>query len=174
LSAGNCGIHGATAAERTRERAAVDVLELAADRNTVSDTARTQAVLARQSREKMRGRIALDGDARREDDFGEPVRDEPLLEQLQAKLRGSYAVDRREVPHEHEVFAAIRARLLDREQVCGRFDDAELRAVAPVARTESAHALLGEHSAPLAIANGLHGALERRCQASAALAIFVQ
>ncbi len=79
------GLDLATAAERSSQCPAVDVLELAADGDTVGDAARPQAVLVRQGRNEVGRRIAFDGHARGEHDLREALRAEPALEQRRAR-----------------------------------------------------------------------------------------
>ena len=78
--------------------------------------------------EEVRGRLALDRRVGREDHLAHLALVEQRLELLDAELLGPDAVERRQVAHQHEVAAAVAARLLDRDDVGGRFDDAERRA----------------------------------------------
>src|SRR5262245_3042204 len=78
------------------------------------------------------------------------------------------------MPHQHEIAAAVSARLLDRQQIGRRLDDAELTAVPLLAAAKPAERLLRQHSAALAIADGAHGLLERRREPSTAFAILVE
>src|ERR1044071_4432291 len=76
--------------------------------------------------------------------------------------------------HEDEVAAAIRSRLLDREQIRRRLDDADLARLAPLARAEAANRLLGRHPAALAIADRAQRLLEHVRETVTALAILVE
>src|SRR6185503_11051016 len=78
------------------------------------------------------------------------------------------------MPHQHEIGAAVRAGLLDRQQVGGRLDDAELTAVTLIAAAEAANRLLGEHPTALAVADRAHGSLQHGCEAAARLPILVE
>src|SRR5690606_9818325 len=111
---------------------------------------------------------------RGEHDLGDAAGAHALLEQVETELAGADAVDRREMPHEHEVAAAVCARLLDREQIGRRLDDADLAAVTPLARTKAAARFFGEHPAQLAVANALHRAVEHGGKALAAVAVLVE
>ena len=51
------------------------------------------------------------------------------------------------MPHQHEIGASVRAGLLDRQQVGGRLDDAELTAVPLVAAAEAANRFLAQQDA---------------------------
>src|SRR5690606_29414823 len=159
--------------ERARQRAAVDELELAADGHAVRDPGRRHAVLLRERRDEMGGRVALDGDARRDDHLVDLAHGEALLEQLEPELAGADAVDRRKVAEQHEVAAAIRVRALDREEIRRRLDDAEVRRIALRAAAKAASRLLGERAAPLAVANRLRGGIERARKAARRLALAV-
>ena len=140
-------------AQRARQRAAVDVLELAANGHAVRDAARPHAVLVRERRDEVCGRIAFHRHARRQDHLRESLLLETPLEQLETELARPNAVDRRQMSHQHEVASAVRARLLDREQVGRRLDDAELPRVAPIARAEAAERFFRQHATALAVAD---------------------
>ena len=116
--------------ERVRERAAVDVFELTADRNAVRDATRFHFVTLRELRDHVRGRIAFDGRIRRQDRFLHVALREQRFELRESKLIGTDAIERREMAHQHEVGAAIAARLLDRRNVRGRFDHTQQRLIA--------------------------------------------
>ena len=57
------------------------------------------------------------------------------------------------MPHQHEVAAAKPARLLDGDDVGGRFDHAELRDVALTRGADAAQLAFREHAAALAVAD---------------------
>ena len=76
---------------------------------------------------------------------------EQRLEAIEAELLGTDAVERREMAHQHEVAAAVTARLLDRHDVGGRFDDAERRGIAPRRRADLAKFAIGQHAAAPAV-----------------------
>ena len=139
------------ARERVGERAAVDVLELAADRHAVRDARRAQAERRRDLGQEMRRGLALDRGIGREDHFPDLAFAEQPLERVDADLVGADAVERRQVAHQHEVAAAVARRLLDRHDVGRRLDHAEQRAVAARRGADRAEFALGEHAAAPAV-----------------------
>jgi len=69
----------------------------------------------------------------------------------------SYAVERRKVPHQYEVMAAVPGSVLDGHNVRRGFDDAELRVVPPACAADRAQLVLAEHAAALAAPDALNG-----------------
>src|SRR5690606_13876960 len=113
------------ASQRMRERAAVDVLELATDRHTVRNPARFDLATRGDLGNDVRGRVALDRRVRREDRLLHTAFREQGVELREAELVRTDAIEGRKMSHEHEITAAIAARLLDRGDVSRRFDDTE-------------------------------------------------
>ena len=114
--------------ERVRERAAVDVFELAADRHAVRDAARMISPGARRSQ---RGnarwpRLRRSGWSR--GSLPSPRR-RAALPVARSRSVGTDAIERRQMPHQHEVRrdSCPTARSHD---VRGRLDDAQQRAIA--------------------------------------------
>src|SRR5262245_5753255 len=97
------------ATQRTRQRPAIDELELAADGHAVGNATRWQPIALREHGDEVSGRIALHGNAGRKHDLREGLVPKTLLEQLEPELARPHAVDRREMAHQHEVAAAISA-----------------------------------------------------------------
>src|SRR5690606_6073383 len=112
-----CSPEPLSTCNRVSERAAVDVLELAADGDAVRDAARFDFVAGRDLGNDMRRRIAFDGRVRRENRFGHFAFSEQRFELREPELFRTDAVERRDVAHQNEVTSSIAARLLDRGDV---------------------------------------------------------
>src|SRR5205814_9471394 len=100
--------------ERVRERAAVAVLELAPDRHAVGDASGADAAPRGQLTEEMGRRLALDRGVGGQDQLAHPALRQDRLELAHAELLGADAIERRQVPHEHEVASTVAAGGLDR------------------------------------------------------------
>src|SRR5690606_3033883 len=107
------------------ERSAIHVFQLAADRYTVRDAARTYPSPQRDLAEEVRGRFALDGRIRREDQLRDRLLCQNRLELADAELLRTDAVERRKMPVEDEVLAAVAPRVLDGHHVGRRLHHAE-------------------------------------------------
>ena len=99
---------------------------------------------------------------------------EQRLEAVEAELFGPDAVERREVAHQHEVAAAVAARLLDRDDVGGRFDDAERRGVAPRRGADFAELAIRQHAAAPAVHDVRRRVLEGARERAAAVAVALE
>src|SRR3977135_54530 len=85
--------------ERVRQRAAVDVLELAPARHAVGDAAGADAAPRGELAEEMGRRLALDRGVGGEDQLAHPTLCQDRLELAHAELLRADAIERREVPH---------------------------------------------------------------------------
>ena len=110
-----------------------------------------EAARAQQLAQMMRGRLALDGEVGREHDLAHDAVGRALQQPLDVDVARADAVERRQSSHQHEVEARVRLRLLDHQQVGGRFDDAQQRRIAPRRRADRAELGLGERVAALAV-----------------------
>ena len=102
-----------------RESAAVNVLELAPDRYSVGDPACLDLARRRALAQEMSGGLAFDRGIGDQDDFTHLARIEHRLEHTRANLLGTDAIERREMPMQDEIAAAVAARLLDGHHVGG-------------------------------------------------------
>ena len=80
-----------------RQRAAVDVFEFAAERHAVRQAAGPHVALARELREVVCGRLALDGGIGGDDQFRDLALVQSLRQQVQAQLARAEAVARRKL-----------------------------------------------------------------------------
>ena len=115
--------------QRVRQRAAVDVLELPADRHAVRDAAGAPR-RARAPARKRKCAVASPstvGLVARITSRTPPPSSSASSSRTPSCI-GSDAVERREVAHQHEVVAAIAAGLLDRHHVGRRLDHAQREA----------------------------------------------
>src|SRR5690348_14421603 len=117
-----------------RERTAIDVFELAADRDAVREPARAYARHARDLREHVRGRLAFHGRIGRDDELLHFAFGQALRERVEAELLRAKAVEWRKTSEQDEIAAAITGRLFDSELVDRRFDDAQEALVTRAAR----------------------------------------
>src|SRR6185436_10026209 len=95
--------------ERVSERAAIHVLEFAADRHAMRDARRANSAAGNEFADVVRCCLALDRRVGREDHFADFPLVEQRLEAIEAKLRCPYTVERREMAHQHEIAAAVTA-----------------------------------------------------------------
>ena len=84
----------ATFDHRLRERAAVDMLELAADRQPARDAAYLEPAREQQLADIMRGRLALDREIRRHDNLVHLAVIGALKQAIEMNVLGSDAVER--------------------------------------------------------------------------------
>src|SRR6476469_1229659 len=138
-----------------RQRAAVDVFEFAAERYAMRETTRPHAVLARELREVMRGRLAFDGRVGGDDQFLHFTFAQARVETVEAEFARADAVQRTEPPLQQEVQAAVTGRLLDRESIRGRFHRAQQVRVARATGAGGADLALAEVAAAHAVADAL-------------------
>ena len=73
----------------------------------------------------MRGRLALDRGIGRENQLLHASFGEDRLQLARPELLGPDAIERREMPHEHEVQSAVAPRLLHGDHVGWGLDDAQ-------------------------------------------------
>src|SRR5687767_15352840 len=142
-------------AERVRERRAVDELELAAERHAVGEPRRADAGLARELADVLRGRLALDGRIRRDDELADLAFREARREQVEPELLRSEAVERRQAPEQDEIAPPESRRVLERGLVDRRLDHAEARGIARGAAADRADGLFAEGAAARAVADPL-------------------
>ena len=122
----------------------------------------------------MRGRLALDGRIGREDDLAHFAGLQPRLEKVEAELCGTDAIERRQVPGQHEVAAAVAGRLFDREHVRRRLDHAQERRVAARIAADPADLGVAEHAAARAMADAVRGGRERVGERERAVAVSLE
>ena len=84
------------------------------------------------------------------------------------------SVQRRQPPHQDEVEAVERQRLLDHQLVGRGLDDAQHGRVAPRRRTDVADLFFGERIAAAALAHACQGIGEARGQVAAGVAVALQ
>ena len=96
--------------ESVRDRAEVDVLELAADRHAAREPRDADAARAQRLGQDVRGGLALGGEVGRDDHLLDPAVARPVEQLLGADLGRADAVERAEPPHQHEVVAADSCR----------------------------------------------------------------
>jgi hypothetical protein len=109
--------------------------------------------LAHQLTQEVRRRLAFHGRVGREDHLAQPALREQRLELRHAELGRPDAVDRRQVPHQHEIAAAITTGLLDGRHVGRRLDHAQQALHRGRRCTDHAQLAVGEHAAALALAD---------------------
>jgi hypothetical protein len=78
------------------------------------------------------------------------------------------------MPHQYEVLASVRARLLDREQIGWCLQDADLTRVALFARANLTDPQLGQHSASLAVTDPARGIVKHVSEPLCSLSIAVE
>src|SRR5215468_2232810 len=105
------------ATQRMHDRAAVDVLELAADGHAVRNPRQSHTVRLQHFAHVVCRGFTFDGRVRREDDLIDAARCDQALEGVECERIGADAVDRRQPTVQYEVVPAITAGVLDREDV---------------------------------------------------------
>src|SRR5580704_5285734 len=148
------------ARERMRQRAAVDVLELPAHRHAVSDAAGAHAAPRGELAEVVGGGLPLDRRVGGEDELAHAPLGQNALELAHTELLRPDAIERRQVPHEHEVATAVAARGLDRHHVGGGLDRTEHRAIALRCGADGAQLPFGQHAAAPAARHRLQRRVE--------------
>src|ERR1700682_2365246 len=83
-------------AQRLRQRAAVDVLELSADRHAAREPGNLELARAEQLGDVMRGRLALVGEIGRQHDLADRSIERSLEQPVEANLLRTDAVERRQ------------------------------------------------------------------------------
>src|ERR1700722_12928722 len=139
------------------------------------DAARAHVEGACNLAQEMRGRFTFDGGIGRKNEFAYVALGEDRAKLTYAELLRSNAIERRQMPHEHEVAALVAARLFDGDDIRGRLDDAQERRIALRRCADEAVRIFGQHAA----ASAAHDACERRSQglrqrARAAAAVLQQ
>src|ERR1700691_4053128 len=99
----------------------------------------------------MGGGLTLGGGIGCQNHFANLACPQQLLEFIQAQLSRSDAIERRQVPHQHEVASAETARLFDSDDIRWRLDHAELRQLPLRGGAYGAELALREHAAALAV-----------------------
>jgi len=150
-----------SAGERVGKRAAIDVLELATERYTVSYTARTHATPRRDLTQIVGGRFAFDGRVGGEDELPYLAFTENRFELPHAELLGSDAIERREMAHEDEIAPAVAAGRLDRDDIGGRLDGTQERRIPLRCGADHAQLTFCQHATAPAAGNRLEGGSER-------------
>ncbi len=77
----------------------------------------------------MRCGIAFDGWIGRDDELSNFALCEPFIELTKSELFRSYAVQRRQVPHQDKVKAAKTRGIFERHNIGRRLNDAQLRSI---------------------------------------------
>ena len=154
-----------------RQRAAVDQLQLTAQRHAVGNPRGDQAFVVEQLRDVVRRRFAFHCGVGGEDDFGKG----PRLFYPRHQLRNAdrfrpQAIQRRQVPLEHEI-AATEAGLLHRINVHRPFDYAKQRVIAARVGALRAQIVFGQRAALAAMADAFHGLAQGLGQTGTAAAI---
>src|ERR1700730_9725443 len=90
-------------AQRLRQRAAVDVLELAADRYAAREPRDLELACGKQLGDVMCGRLALVGKVGRQHDFANRTVLCSFEQPVEANFLGTDAVERRKAAHEHKI-----------------------------------------------------------------------
>ena len=147
------------------QRSAVNQLQLPAQRYAMGDPRRHQPFLVQQLGDVMRGRLTFHGRVGRQDHLGEAA----LLLDPRHQLRHTdglwpQAIERRQVPLEHEVTPAI-AGLLHRVHIHWPFHHTQLRVVTARVAALRAQLLLGQGPALAAMPYPFHGLAQRLGQA---------
>ena len=135
------------AAECVRERAAIDEFQFAAKRHAMCEPRCEHTGLTRDLPEQMRGRLAFDSRIRRHDHLAHFAFSQPRGEQVHAEFFRTESVERRQTAEQHEITAAKSGRLLDRNLIGWRLDDAKRLRVAIRARTDGAYRRFAERAA---------------------------
>ena len=135
--------------------------QFAPDRHAMSDTARPDRTGSAQSADVVSGGLAFDRRIRRDDDLVDRLRVENLLEEIESEFCRPDAVQRGEVPRQDEVAAAEARRVLDRDHIRRRLDNAEQRRVAGRRLADRAEPRLRQHATALAVTDCIDGGSRR-------------
>src|SRR5438132_9774106 len=122
----------------------------------------------------MRGRLAFVGEIRGEDHFVHRAVARARLQPVEPDVARADAVERRKAPHQHEVHAGVRERLLDHGEIGGRFHHAKQCRIAPRRAAQRADLVLGEVVALDAAAHRRQRFGERLCELVGAGAVVLQ
>ena len=119
----------AAGVKRGGQGAIVEIVELAADRDTLGQARQLDPAAGEAVGKVMRGGLALDGGVQRQDQFlaGFDAGDEPVDRQI----LGTDPVERRQGSAEHVIPAAKGAGALERPEIGQILDDADRGTVAP-------------------------------------------
>ena len=101
------------------QRAAIHVLQLSAHRHPVGNPARLDPMARSQLGDHVSCSVPFDGGVGRQDDFADGAAGQQALELAESELVGTDPIERRKMPHQHEVHPAVAARLLHRDDVRG-------------------------------------------------------
>src|SRR3546814_10486152 len=91
-----------------RQLTAIGVLQLAAQWQPMGQTARLDAVLARQLRQIMRGRLTLDGGVGGDDQLADLATGQALGQHIQAQFTRAEAISWRSEEHKSELQSLMR------------------------------------------------------------------
>ena len=117
--------------ERRRERAVVEIVELAANRNTVSQTRHHDRTLFERIRDVVGGGLSIDRCVGREDNLADFGSAGPRNEGGDAQIVGTDAVQSGQGAAEDVIPTLIGLGTFQRPQIRDFFDDAQQAAVAP-------------------------------------------
>src|SRR5215212_1718208 len=157
-----------------RERAAIDVFQLAAHGNAVCDAARADIAPRGELAQEMRGGLAFDCGIGGEDQLLDLAFLQQPFELAYPELLRTDAIERRKMAHQHEVESAVATRLLDGNDVCGRLDDAQQRFVALRRGANGAKLPFRQHAAAAAANHGLERFAQCAGQYTRARPAFLQ
>jgi hypothetical protein len=128
----------------------------------------------RELAEIMRGGLAFHGRIGGKDHLAHLALGEQTLELIEPEFPRPNAIEGRQMTHEHEVASSKTAGLLDRDDVGGRLDDAELCDVALLGGANGAQLALREHAAALAMPDRRQRLAQRLRERAAAVAVALQ
>src|SRR5579883_3496497 len=142
------------------QSASIDVFELAADRDAVRDPAGAQPAASGELCEKMCCRFSLDGRIGSQNQLSHRPLFQDGLQLTDAELLRTHAIERRQMPHEHEVASAVAARLFNGDDVRRRLHCTKQRRLALRGRADRAQLLLREHATAPAARHAGQSAVE--------------
>src|SRR4051794_5907952 len=126
---------------RLRERTAVDVLELAAHRQTPRDAAHAQALRAQKLAHVVRRGFTFDGEIGGEYRLANDTVGGTAQQPVEMDFARPHTIERRERAHENEVQPAVALGLLHHEEIARSFNDAQDRCIAACRAAQDAHGL---------------------------------
>jgi hypothetical protein len=138
------------------------------------DARGAHAVCTRQFADEMRGCLAFHGRIRGEDQLLHLATGQPRLQQFQSQLLRTYAVEGRQVAHQHKITPGKSGRLFECLHIGRCLDHAQQAGIAPAIGAQRANRFLAERAADRAIAHPVHGQRQRLGQLPAGVAIALK
>ncbi|ADD76199.1 Hypothetical Protein PANA_1032 [Pantoea ananatis LMG 20103] len=146
-----------TTGEGVGQRGAIDHFQFTAHRNPMRNTARVDAILSAQFSDVVRGSFTFNRGIGRQNHFVKRFVFQPLFQSVKTNIGWTNTVQRRKMPHQHEIAAGKLPGLLNSMDVCRALNHADLTILlTPGIGANGANFLLGEGAAIGTVADFRH------------------